>query len=298
MKNLRHICFVHPFCSLIAGSCSLAYFIMRLTTTNVIGNSYAMSALMYFQHQPFCVAISLGAANNLSMAAAFTRTATGATGLSETIRAAKRYMFGLCVYGVLGWAVVWFFPAYHDSQQELAIFVLLFGYFPDLLIGPISVLSNYRVTAALVRNLEHLPQQQQEERRKAYKKLRSFAYVITVVVGFNGLCCLIFACSSTLRQTGAPLYALAWHLTIFFILLVRLLLLKPPVRKGMAAAVATVHPAASGPVSAAAAGAVVKGQFGSPSVPSGRLIVSHKVAASAEAVVAIAVSSSKSISES
>ena len=256
LKNVQHITFVHPFCSLIVGGCVLAYYVLRLSTTATIGSSYIMSALMYVQHQPFCVAITMGTANNLSLAAAFTRTTTGATGLSTVIRAAKRYLMGLCVYSLFGWLLVWFVPAYPSSQQTLGVLVLLLGFLPDLLIGPISVTATRRVTAALVRHLELLSVEHQNERRTAYKKLRSFAYIITAVVTVNAVFCLIFVCSAELRQSGLPLFALAWHLTIFFILLVRLLLLRPPVRNGAFAT--AVHPAS--PVAAAtAAGRVVGG---------------------------------------
>ena len=281
-NNLKHITFVHPFCSLIVAGCVLAYYVLRLTTTHTIGTSYIMSALIYVQHQPFCIAISIGTANNLSLAATFTRTTTGTTGLSTVIRAAKRYLMGLCVYSCFGWLLVWFIPAFPDSQQTLSILVLVFGFLPDLLIGPISVTATRRITAALIRHLELLSAEQQNERRKAYKKLRSFAYIITALVAANGVFCLIFACSAVLRQAGMPLFGLAWHLTTFFILGVRLLLLRPPVRKGLGASVAVQ------PVSPVAAGTV--GAVRGINYVDGRILVSpaHSGAAAAESVLSAA----------
>ena len=272
LRNLQHITFVHPFCSLIVGCCILAYFVLRLTSTLTIGHSYTMSVLIYVQHQPFCVAISIGTANNLKMAATFTRTATGATGLSTVIRAAKRYLLWLCVYGFFGWLLLWFMPAFPDSQQTLAVLVLIFCFLPDLLIGPISVWATRRVTAALVRHLDILSAEQQAERRTASKKLRSFSYMITGLVAANGMFCLLFACSAVLRQSGLPLFTLVWHMTIFLVLVFRLLLLRSPVRTGAGAA-AVVHPAspvAAGAVAGTrAAGGSSRGRFIGPRTDSG-----------------------------
>ena len=282
IRNLSHITFVHPFCSLLVGSSVLTYLILRLTTAQTIGNSYILSALMYVQHQPFCVAISMGTANNLAMAASFTRTTTGATGLSTVIRAAKRYLMGLCVYSFFGWLLLWFIPAYHSSQQTLAVLILLLGFLPDLLIGPISVSATQRVTAALVRHLELLSAEQQHERRTAYKKLRSFSYIITAIVAANGAFCVVFACSAVLRQSGLPLFALAWHLSMFLILVVRLLLLKPPYRNGASTAV-TVHPTSPGSLTIAVRG-VTASNATSPSA--GRLPLTPAGKWSAEPITA------------
>ena len=241
LKHMKHISFVHPFCSLVVGGCVLSYFVLRLTTDHVVGNSYLLSALLYVQYQPFVVAVSLGTYNNLQMAATFTRTTTGATGLSTAIRAAKRYLLCLCFYSLFGCQLLWFIPAYPARQQLLSVLVLLFGFLPVLLIGPISVITTQRVTAALLRHMESLSAEQQQQRRTAYKKLRTFSLIITAIVGLDAAFCLLFACDAALRQAGMPLFALGWHLSMCLILLVRLLLLRTPARAAASTAVA-VHP--------------------------------------------------------
>ena len=237
---MRHITFVHPFCSLLVAACALTYYVMRLTSDRTIGSDYVLSAVVYVEHQPFCVAMGMAAANNLKLAAALTRTQPGAGGVSRIIRAVERYHVALCFYSLVGWITVWLVPAYPSHQQPLSIAMILLAFFPDVLIGPATVLATRRVTAALIQNLDWLTAAQQQERRTVYRKLRNFSTMIALLVSANAAVLILLAISNSVRQAGLPLYALAWHLSSFFILGVRLLLLKAPRRR--AAATATVHP--------------------------------------------------------
>ena len=243
LKDVRHITFVHPLCSLIVAACILVYYTLRLTSSHTIGSDYVLSAFLYVGHQPFCVAMGMAAANNLQLAAAFTRSQPGASGLSHVIRAAERYHIALCFYSFLGWIVIWLVPAYPDQQQSLGVAILMLCFFPDLLIGPTTVFANRRVTAALIQNLESLTAEQQNERRTVYRKLRNFSWMIMVIVVVNGVMCVLLAASASLRQAGLPLYSLVWPLTVPVLVLgLRLLLLKMPRRNPSSAA---VHPTAS-----------------------------------------------------
>ena len=155
LRHLQHESFLHPAASLSLSLLSLAYFILRLTTDLTIGDSYRMSAIVYWQHVPYIVASCLGVAGTLQLAASIAKLKlyNGWDGIAVT----KKCLIGLCLYQSIAWIALFFLVHHFEERQQVGVqlFVLL-CVCPDFLLGPITVLAVRRISYALLTNLDSL----------------------------------------------------------------------------------------------------------------------------------------------
>ena len=228
LRHIQHESFVHPACALALSLCSLAYFILRLTTTLTIGDSYIMSAIIYVQHVPYIAASCLGVAGTLQLAASIAKLKLfkGA----DAVAIAKKCLIGLCLYQSVSWLGVFLLAHHHlglDQQLAMQLFLLL-CLSPDFLLGPITVLAVLRINRALLSNLESLSVEQQQQRRSVHDKMRKMTITIAALTLANSVTCLWLVADSRGRQAGLPYYAFVWHYSVFVLITVRLLVRRPP----------------------------------------------------------------------
>ena len=227
LRHLQHESFLHPAASLSLSLLSLAYFILRLTTDLTIGDSYRMSAIVYWQHVPYIVASCLGVAGTLQLAASIAKLKlyNGWDGIAVT----KKCLIGLCLYQSIAWIALFFLVHHFEERQQVGVqlFVLL-CVCPDFLLGPITVLAVRRISYALLTNLDSLSAEQQQQRRAVHTKLRRMATIVAVLTLANSITCLWLTADSRSRQSGLPYYTLVWHYSLFVLIAIRLLLVQPP----------------------------------------------------------------------
>ena len=235
-RHLLHESFVYPACTVAMSICSLLYFVLRIATPLTIGDSWVMSATIYVQHVSYNVASCLGVYSTLQLAAGVARLKR-VNGV-DIVVITQRCLIGLCLYQTMSWTVAAFLllPAVaHHIQLAVQLF-LLFCFFPDFLLGPITVLVVRRITHALSTNLNTLPAQQQQQRRLVQLKLTRTAIVVTILTAGNSSVCLWLVADGRLRQSVLPYYAFVWHYSVFTLFCIRMLYVKPP------RPIATVYP--------------------------------------------------------
>ena len=121
--HLLHINFLHPLCALLLAALSIAFFAIRLCTEQTVGVHYGMSVLVYLQHVPYKVCVTLGVVNTLTMCG-------GILGkqhrqLRSLIATARRCLALLVVYGLFSYVIVLLVRADSGQQQLLSRLVVL-----------------------------------------------------------------------------------------------------------------------------------------------------------------------------
>ena len=101
-----HISFCHPLCSILFATAAATFCLLRLTTHLTLGESYMMGALFYVAHNGYYVGICVATYHMLRLAATITRTQTGAGGLSAVMRRVKVWMYGMVMYSLVVWLLL------------------------------------------------------------------------------------------------------------------------------------------------------------------------------------------------
>ena len=94
--------------------------------------------------------------------------------------------------------------------------------------GAAQLVSFQRLLPALIADVDKLSAEQQAARLAVYNKLRLFCYLIGFILVSNSTAFLLLSISSTLRQTGLPIYVYFWYYSAHGFITVRLMLLRPP----------------------------------------------------------------------
>ena len=224
VRHLKHESFIYPSLALALSIGSLTYCVLRLTTSLSIGNSYAMSAVIYLQHIPYIAASCLGMAGTVQLATSVAKLKSGVD-----IAVVKKCLLGLCAYQFVAWLALFFLLHHFGGHQQLVVqLFLLLCLCPDFLLGPITVLAVRRINRALLTNLDSLSAMQQQQRRLAHQKVMRMAASVAILTLGNSVVCLWLTADSQSRQTGLPYYAFVWHYSVFVLIGVRLAEVQPP----------------------------------------------------------------------
>ena len=225
---MAHISFCHPLLSIIFAITIGVFFLLRITTGLVLGESYVMSALFYVGNNAYFIGICVATYHMLRLAATITRTQTGAGGLSAVMRRVRFCMRTLVAYNLVAWLLVFALPSVQQAQQITSILILTALHLPVWSVAILSLTATRRITAALILNIDKLSAQQREARLTVCRKLRSQANVVTVMVTLDAAMCLMLVVSAAVRQAGMPYFHLLSQYFCWLTLFIRLLLIQPP----------------------------------------------------------------------